>query len=83
MARMTEKTLRDQPRPTLDQLDQILKERGWTPSAGRWEDERKVYCFSQESYPGTYGGAAAACYWSEAGGWLSIPESKPAGVRFV
>lgn len=74
--------LDNQPRPTMDEANRMLAERGWTPSAGCWEDDRMVFCFSQESYPGTYGGAAAAVSWNSAG-WLSLPPVKPRGVRFV
>ena len=71
------------PRPTLDEAKQMLLDRGWTPSAGSWEDDGRVFAFSQESYPGTYGGAAAVVCWCLEGGWLQTPPRKPAKVRFV
>ncbi len=70
------------PRPTLEQANAMLAALGWTPSAGCWESENVVFAFSQESYPGTYGGAAAAVTWNVEG-WLATPESKPKGARFV
>lgn len=70
-------------RPTLDEALALLASRGWTPSAASWEGEHTVYAFSQESYPGTYGGAAATVQWSGASGFLSVPEVKPVGVKFV
>ncbi len=75
----------NQPRPSLEDAKRMLSERGWTPSAGSWEDDNggRVFAFAQESYRGTYGGAAAAVTWSPEGGWLSLPESKPANVTFV
>jgi hypothetical protein len=75
--------LPNQPRPTMEALNALLAERGWTPSAGCWEDDGRVFCFAAESYPGTYGGAAASAVWSANGGWLVVDGSKPRGVRFV
>ncbi len=80
---MNQERLKGQPRPTLAQANQWLADRGWKPSAGCWEDERMVFALSQESYPGTYGGAAASVAWTAEEGWLVLPESKPARVRFV
>lgn len=74
---------KNQPRPTFDEAKQLLEQRGWAVSAGSWEDEGpdgRVFVFSQESYRGTYGGAAAVVSWSQ--GWLSIPETKPSNHRF-
>jgi hypothetical protein len=68
---MAKVALPDQPRPTMEVLNGMLAERGWTPSAGCWEDEGRVFCFAQESYPGTNGG------------WLVVSGPKPRGVRFV
>jgi hypothetical protein len=70
------------PRPTMAEAKKMLADRGWTPSAGSWEDERMVFAFSQESYAGTYGGAAAVVSWNQAG-WLQTPALKPKNVRFV
>ena len=70
-------------RPTLQEAKQMLADLGWTPSAGSWEDENRVFAFSQESYKGTYGGAAASVTWSINGGWLVLPDAKPSNVQFV
>ena len=75
--------VKDRPRPTIEEAGRLLESRGWKLSAGSWEDENRVFVFSQESYPGTYGGAAAVVTWSIAGGWLSVPECKPSKARFV
>ena len=74
---------KDSPRPTMAEARAILEKRGWTFSGGSWEDENHVYAFAAESYPGTYGGAAAAVHWSIAGAYLSVPPVKPKNVRFV
>lgn len=69
------------PRPTMEEAKQMLADLGWAPSEGSWEDERRLFVFACESYPGTYGGTAAAVTWSQ--GWLVTPPRKPANVRFV
>ncbi len=71
------------PRPSLAEAKHILAQLGWTPSEGSWEDEGgRVFAFSQESYPGTYGAAAASVSWATTG-WLALPPRKPRGVHFV
>ena len=75
--------VKNSPRPSMDEANNRLAELGWTPSAGCWESEHVVFCFAQESYPGTMGGAAAAVTWNSADGWLSLPDEKPKNVRFV
>ena len=80
---MKAKHLPNQPRPSLEEAKRMLADLGWTPSAGSWEDEGgRVFAFSQEAYAGTYGAAAAAINW-DVSGWLSLPASKPVGVKFV
>jgi hypothetical protein len=65
----------------MEQAQRWLEERGWTYSHGSWEDENRLFAFAAESYPGTYGGAAAAVCWAH--GYLTLPPSKPSNVRFV
>ena len=41
---------------TIETVKQLVRDAGFTPSAGSWEDERRIVAFSVESYgPGTYG----------------------------
>ena len=77
------KQIKGAERPTMAQAEKMLRDMGWEPSAGSWESDHVVFCFSKESCPGTYGGAAAVVTWNSIDNWLCLPESKPKGVRFV
>ena len=80
---LSRRMIKNSPRPSLETAKLLLAARGWTPSAGSWEDENTVFAFSQESYPGTYGGAAAVVRWRISEGWLDLPASKPNNFRFA
>jgi hypothetical protein len=58
------------PRPTLEQLKDMLIAKGYTPSVGSFEADDCVFVFSVEaSTPGTYGHPDASIDWR--GGYLS------------
>ena len=77
-------TTANYPRPTLDQLKDMLITKGYTPSASSFDEDGRVYVFSVEANTsGTYGHSDASIEWQY--GYLTerYDQSKLAAQRLI
>lgn len=57
-------TTANYPRPTLEQVKDMMIAKGYTPSASSFDEDGRVYVFSIEaSTPGAYGHPDATINW--------------------
>src|SRR5262245_45525072 len=59
--------------PTLDDLKEMVRQAGYTPSCGSWQDDVCIHAFSAESHgAATYGHSKFAAHYRKHSGWLTV-----------